>query len=132
MIIAIDFDGTLCDHQYPEIGEEIPFAFRVCKKLQEAGHKLMLWTMRGNKPDNETLKHAVDWCAERGLVFWGVNENPEQKESGWSNSNKQYANIYIDDAAFGCPLITKTNGRPSVDWIAIEAKLVADGIIAIP
>ena len=26
MTIAIDFDGTIVEHMYPKIGEEIPFA----------------------------------------------------------------------------------------------------------
>lgn len=122
MIIAIDFDGTLCEHEYPEIGKEVKLAIKTCKKLQEAGHKLILWTMRGNKPDSQTLKEAVDWCSERGLTFWGINENPEQKESGWSNSNKQYANLYIDDAAYGCPLVYPETGRPYVDWADVHNK----------
>ncbi len=25
-IIAVDFDGTIVEHRYPRIGEEIPFA----------------------------------------------------------------------------------------------------------
>lgn len=31
MIIAVDFDGTIVEHRYPEIGREIPFAVETLK-----------------------------------------------------------------------------------------------------
>lgn len=132
MVIAIDFDGTLCKHEYPKIGDELPGAIETCLQLQKEGHKLILWTMRGNKPGATTLDEAIAWCNDRGLEFWGINENPEQKESGWSNSNKQYAQLYIDDAALGCPLNTDEyseyydhtyEGRPWVDWWTVKFQL---------
>lgn len=141
MVIAIDFDGTLCKHEYPKIGDELPGAIETCLKLQEEGHKLILWTMRGNKPKATTLDEAIAWCKDRGLEFWGINENPEQKESGWSNSNKQYTQLYIDDAALGCPLNTdfysvhynkSSEGRPWVDWDAVKFQLEEKRILTPP
>lgn len=75
----------------------------------------MLWTMRSNDSyDGDTLNQAVDFCKSRGLSFWGLNENPEQD---WSSSNKQYAHVYVDDSALGCPVTDPGNGsRPYVDW----------------
>ena len=70
MIIAVDFDGTLAVHKYPEIGDEVDGAIQSCIKLQES-FKLILYTMRSG----ETLDEAVAWCAERRLKFWAVNEN---------------------------------------------------------
>lgn len=111
MIIAIDFDGTLVEHEYPCIGKEIPFAVNVCLYLQKQGHKLILLTMRSGK----NLEEAVEWCKSKGINFWAVNENPEQKS--WTDSPKVYASIYIDDAALGCPLINGDSQRRSyVDW----------------
>ena len=46
MTIAIDFDGTIVEHRYPEIGREIPFAIETLKRLIKDGHKLILWTVR--------------------------------------------------------------------------------------
>ena len=140
MVIAIDFDGTLCKHEYPKIGDELPGAIETCLKLQEEGHKLILWTMRGNKFGATTLDEAVAWCKDRGLEFWGVNENPEQIQSGWSNSNKQYAQLYIDDAALGCPLNTDEYSdqpvvegeRPWVDWSAVKYQLEEKRILTPP
>lgn len=116
MIVAIDFDGTIAEHEFPEIGPEVPGAIDRLKSWQRQGHRLMLWTMRSG----DTLEQAVQWCAERGLHFWAVNENPEQQDTGWSTSNKQYAHRYIDDAAVGCPLTENPYGRPYVDWSKIS------------
>jgi len=107
-VIAIDFDGTLVEHRYPDIGPDVPGAFEWLAKLQNAGAKLILWTMR----DGPTLTEAVEHCLERGITFWGINGNPDQQ---WSLSPKAYAHVYIDDAALGCPV--KLAGRRAVvDW----------------
>ncbi|HAW51174.1 MAG TPA: hydrolase, partial [Flavobacteriales bacterium] len=42
--IAVDFDGTIVEHAYPEIGKEMLFAFETLKALRDKGHKLILWT----------------------------------------------------------------------------------------
>lgn len=130
MIIAIDFDGTLVEHKYPSIGAEIPGAFDTLKELQEGGHKLILWTMRSDgRPDGRPnpLTEAVEFCRDRGIEFWAVNENPEQSE--WTGSPKVYAHAYIDDAAYGCPLRASINprGRSSVDWGRVKAAHFFDG-----
>ena len=43
MTIAVDFDGTIVEHRYPEIGEERPFAIDTLKMLIKDRHKLILW-----------------------------------------------------------------------------------------
>lgn len=139
MIIAVDFDGTIAKHLFPEIGEEVPYAFRVMKRLQKYGHKLILWTIRSDIDNQDrTPKEgiqpegggtyetdAVEFCRSKGIEFWGVNENPEQKS--WSLSPKAYANFYIDDAALGCPLVRDVEGRPYVNWESIEWLLIKMG-----
>ncbi len=130
MDIAIDFDGSCVTHDYPKVGKDIG-AIPVLKRLVNDGHRLMLWTMRGNKPGNTTLEDAVNWFKHNEIPLWGINENPEQTKTGWTNSNKQYAQLYIDDAALGCPLIVSPefHDRPFVDWIKIEHMLVQQGIL---
>ena len=123
-IIAVDFDGTLVSHMYPKIGIENPSAFRVLKKLIEQGHQLILWTMRSGEPLNE----AVAYCEERGISFLGVNSNPNQ--SSWTTSPKQYADLYIDDAALGCPTQFDPNTqRQWVNWRDVEAILIRTGYL---
>ena len=117
MNIAIDFDGTIVLHEFPDIGREVPGAFEWMKKFQDAGCKLILWTMRSDGDNfGPVLTQAVEFCRERGVEFWGVNENPGQD---WSDSPKAYAHVYIDDAAFGCPLVENPGGRPFVDWDSV-------------
>ena len=124
MYIAVDFDGTCVTHDYPRIGKEIG-ATKVLKHLVEAGHKLILNTMRSGKE----LQDAIHWFNENGIELYGVNENPIQKH--WTTSPKVYAHMYIDDAAFGCPLINapELSNRPFVDWDSIDLQLIQKGII---
>lgn len=119
MILAIDCDGTICKHRYPDIGEEVPGAFMWLKKFQEAGAKMILYTMRSDGREDGfcPLKEAVEWCREKGIEFWSHNENPEQSE--WTTSKKCYANAYIDDNAIGCPLVSPDGERPFVDWSVV-------------
>lgn len=123
-IIAVDFDGTCVTHDYPNIGQEIG-ATRVLKTLTDAGHKLILNTMRSGKE----LFDAVDWFMDRGIPLYGVNDNPEQHT--WTASPKPYAHIYIDDAGLGCPLkFDETmSARPFVNWEKVERYLIDWGVL---
>lgn len=138
MIIAIDFDGTCVTHEFPNVGKDIG-AVPVLKKLSDAGHKLILYTMRSNveapKSDDynivpiagQYLEHAVAWFNHNGIPLFGIQENPTQKT--WTHSPKCYAEMYIDDAALGCPLIFTQNERPYVDWNTVEKILCEKGLI---
>jgi len=111
-VICVDFDGTIADHVYPDIGYPVPAAFNWLKRFQEMGFKLILWTMRSGKE----LSEAVEFCKSHGIQFYGVNANPDQ--SSWTNSPKAYGQCYIDDNAVGCPLSEnpRLGGRPFVNW----------------
>jgi hydroxymethylpyrimidine pyrophosphatase-like HAD family hydrolase len=110
-IIAVDFDGTCVTHDYPRIGKDIG-SIPVLKRLVENGHNLILWTMRSGKELNDAIK----WFDDNGIELYGIQENPTQKS--WTNSPKAYAELYIDDAALGCPLKMdrSLSNRPFVDW----------------
>lgn len=99
MIIAVDFDGTIVEHKYPKIGEEIPFAVDTLKMLQKDHHRIILWSVR----EGELLKDAVDWCRERGLEFYAVNRDyPEETTDNNPHfSRKLKADIFIDDRNLG-------------------------------
>lgn len=122
MIIAVDFDGTCVTHAYPYIGEDIG-ATPVLRKLVANEHRLILWTMRSG----EKLDEAVDWFEARKIELFGVNTNPEQ--TAWTASPKAYAEMYIDDAALGTPLIRPINSRPYVNWRQIRWMLEARKLI---
>ena len=79
LIIAIDFDGTIVEDAYPQIGSPKLFAFETLKELQKDGHRLILWTYR----NGERLQEAVDFCTKKGIDFYAVNKNyPEEKFQG--------------------------------------------------
>lgn len=98
MIIAVDFDGTIVEHRYPRIGEEIPFAVDTLKLLQQEKHRLILWSVR----EGELLDEAVEWCKARGLEFYAVNKDyPEEQEDHQGFSRKLKADLFIDDRNIG-------------------------------
>ena len=95
--IAVDFDGTLVEDKYPKIGKPIIFAFDTLKKLQENGHRLILWTYRKGK----TLDEAVKFCADQGIVFYAVNMSFPEEEWNPKDSRKINADYFIDDRNVG-------------------------------
>ncbi len=94
--IAVDFDGTIVTHEYPNIGSELPFATETLKMLIRDRHRLILWSVREGK----LLQDAVDWCKERGVEFYAVNRDyPEERGAENNNhfSRKLKADYFIDD-----------------------------------
>jgi len=98
MKIAVDFDGTIVEHRFPEIGEEMLFAFSTLKMLQQKKHQLILWTYRSGK----LLDEAVEFCRQNGVEFYAVNKNfPEEEFDPSTTSRKIDADVYIDDRNVG-------------------------------
>ena len=99
MTIAVDFDGTIVEHRYPEIGKELPFATQTLRMLIEQRHKLILWSVREGK----LLDEAVEWCRKRGVEFYAVNKDfPEEVEGkNRSVSRKLKVDMWIDDRNVG-------------------------------
>jgi len=97
LVIAIDFDGTIVEDAYPKIGKPRIFAFETMKRLQQDGHRLILWTYRsGSKLDD-----AVKFCKENGITFYAVNQSFPEEQYDNAVSRKIYADIYIDDRNIG-------------------------------
>lgn len=127
MIIGVDFDGTIVTHEYPGIGQPVPGALETLDVLQIANHRIILWTVRAGR----YLDQAVEYLNNHNIKLWGINENPEQKD--WSAdglSPKAFCDVYIDDAALGCPLIFPRGprrqimgDRPYVDWNKVASIL---------
>lgn len=132
--IAVDFDGTCVTHEFPNVGKDIG-AEIVLKELVNKGHKLILYTMRsnciGNKEGSGEFPHilngpflddAVNWFKKHNIELYAIQRNPEQS---WTTSPKCYAQLYIDDAALGIPLIRHKliSERPFVDWVKVRIML---------
>ena len=96
MIIAVDFDGTICEHiMFPQIGEEKPNAVKTLKRLKGAGATIILWTCRSGK----SLQMAKDWLDSRGFVPDKFNENIDGLD-GFFDGPKVVADYYFDDRSF--------------------------------
>jgi len=95
--IAVDFDGTIVEHEYPEIGKEKLFAFQTLKELEKLGARLILWTFRAGKE----LDEAVEFCKKNGIEFYAVNKNYPEEIFDESISRKIDADIFIDDRNIG-------------------------------
>ncbi|MAN58446.1 MAG: hydrolase [Flavobacteriaceae bacterium] len=111
--IAVDFDGTIVEDEFPRIGKPIIFAFDTLKKLQENGHRLILWTYR----DGKRLQEAVDFCRQHGITFYAVNRSFPEEEYDTKYSRKINADYFIDDRNIG----------GLMSWGEIYQLLVADG-----
>ena len=95
--IAVDFDGTIVEHAYPEIGKEKLFAFQTLRELEKMGANLILWTFRNGKELND----AVEFCRKNGIEFYAVNRNYPEEVYDETVSRKIDADIYIDDKNIG-------------------------------
>lgn len=124
MVIAIDFDGTCVEHDYPAVGLDVEGAVDTLRALNKRGHRLILYTMRSG----DKLEAALKWFKDRKITLWAVNRNPEQEE--WTSSPKVFADIYIDDSALGCPIMFIDGvRRPVVKWAKVRTQLEFDGVL---
>ena len=142
MVVCIDFDGTCVTHEFPKVGKDIG-AVPVLKDLVKNNHQLVLFTMRSDivnptGEDNELhlesgnyLTDAIEWFKQNEIPLYGIQTNPTQHT--WTTSPKAYAQMYIDDAALGCPLSYDVKGvfstRPFVDWVRVRHLLVELGCL---
>lgn len=97
-LLAIDFDGTVVEDRYPAIGKPMIFAFETLKRLQQDGHRLILWTYRHGK----ALDEAVKFCRDNGIEFYAVNSSYEGEDfTKEKQSRKIGADIFVDDRNVG-------------------------------
>lgn len=94
--IALDFDGTLCENKYPEIGAPKWDVIRQAKQEKEAGTKLILWTCR----EGALLQEALAACRRWGLELDAVNDSlASWKRCFGDDPRKIGATEYWDDKA---------------------------------
>lgn len=121
--IAIDFDGCITTNSFPYIGDPVENCIHVLKKLQDAGHTLILLTMR----ENHLLDDAEEYIRNNGIEMQYSNCNPTFE----TGSRKVYASLYVDDHGLGIPLIhdEEIHPKPFVDWMAVEKLLEEKGYL---
>lgn len=119
LVIAVDFDGTIVTHAYPEIGKVIPGALDWLKRFKAEGAKLILWTMRSG----DDLEAAIEYLLSNGVEVDAANENLED-QSHWTTSPKILADIYIDDRNAACPVIQPINEPAQVNWQLVGPNVI--------
>ena len=94
MNLSIDFDGTICEHSFPEIGKLKPEADVYIRKLYEDGHNIIINTCRSGKYEGM----AQDFLDENKIPYHYINGNlPELIKQYKQDCRKISADIYIDD-----------------------------------
>ncbi len=107
IIFSTDFDGTLCENKWPDIGKPNTRLIWYLIAAKSNGHKIILNTMR----EGEMLDKAVDWCKLHGLEFDAINDNLQvMKDFYGNNPRKIYADYYLDDHNALCGLGKKLPG----------------------
>jgi histidinol phosphatase-like enzyme len=94
---AIDFDGTIVEHAWPNIGKLKPGAKTAVARLKDAGFHILIFTCRANPPDGgkfddpdaTKLKDMVRFLKEHDIPFDDV----------WTGAGKPFATAYVDDKA---------------------------------
>jgi hypothetical protein len=131
MIIYLDFDGTITGHSYPAAGRCNHGCFEVIKKIQAAGHKVILNTKRVEK-NRQSFDAAIEFLNNADKIQ-PIQEYTEKKlQPGRWDLKKavEVGVIFIDDHCLNIPLkmTTRQPGR-LVDWSEINYELENAGII---
>jgi hypothetical protein len=116
--IAVDFDGTLCEYAFPKIGEQTDNQKKLLEtliSLKQKGHKLILWTCRGDNEEFPCLTEAIKWCKKQGLEFDTVNENIPGTKKLSGPSPKVVADFYLDDRAL--QFNDQTNEHEAINFL---------------
>lgn len=116
-VVAVDFDGTLCESAFPGIGRPCYKARRILNEFRRRGGTVVIWTCR----EGEHLQAAKDWLDKHGFQYDYLNENPPFRvdQFGW-DCRKVGADLYIDDKAPEAML------RGEVDWTTVAILLLAE------
>lgn len=114
VVIAIDADGTIFEHKYPNIGALKPNAVEVINGLSKE-YYIIIWTCRGGQ-ELEAMRAFLD---DNSICYDKINENAPWSLLKFQPFPKVYADIYIDDRNLG--------GIPE-DWLDIYKLIKASNL----
>lgn len=113
-VIGLDFDGTVVEDHFPNIGEPLPHAIRVLQRMCDAGMILVLWSCR----EDDELKDAIQFCANRGINVITPSEYDMMIKGPLHKCRRKVpADYYIDDRNIFCS---------AIDWLDIEYLFFGD------
>ena len=125
MNIYLDFDGTVVEHKYPEIGQYNPGAFDVITKLIGAGHNLILNTYRveiSKVAFQDAYTYLVDGLGINSMKHTMFKKHPIE----WDfNIFRDLDEIHIDDTGFRHPM---RRDIAMIDWARVDLEFEANGI----
>lgn len=108
MVIAVDFDGTIVENNYPNIGAPKPSVINAIKAMQKEGHELILWTCR----DGELLDQAIQFLEQQGLHFTKINQDSDYHLNMYEGRPRKIgADFYVDDRALSPDKFVELAGR---------------------
>ncbi|MDT8900961.1 hypothetical protein [Anaeroselena agilis] len=110
-VIAVDFDGTIAEEDWPGIGKLIPKAKEIINRFAAQGGIVILNTCRVGV----YLDAAKQFLKENGITVHYFNENSAEKLACWPDTRKIGADMYIDDRNPGGP-----------NWDLVEKLLFGD------
>jgi hypothetical protein len=98
----VDFDGTICDHEFPGIGAPKPFVKEALTVFRAMGFRVLIWTCRtchwhydtfGGDPSQPTLERThvremIAYLAKHGIPYDEIDDG---------SRGKPLAEYYIDD-----------------------------------
>jgi len=99
LIVAVDFDGTIVEESFPEIGQLKPKVLDVVNTLHELGVRWIIWTCRGNVPDPNNgrvyVNEMKEFLDKLKFPYEKINENVDGMD--FVTSRKIYYDYLIDD-----------------------------------
>lgn len=94
--VLVDFDATLCQWAYPDMGDPEPGAKFFMKQLLHRGLRPIVWTSRMS-PEiytlderNDTLVRIMDWLEKHEIPYHEIDTG---------DSGKRLALAWVDDRA---------------------------------
>lgn len=139
MKIYLDFDGTVVEHQYPKMGRCNYGCVEIIKKLQDAGHEIILNTYRADCNDG-SLEKAIGLLEDAWMITkekdteFDLKPIAHLKEKRHPMSFdipyfKEIGVFFIDDQCEGTPLkkAVMSDGW-MVDWDALDKILKEAGM----
>ena len=98
--IVIDFDGTICEHKFPDIGEPNAWRKRGAGNFKEAGYRIIIHTCRtasywkgiipGNQPKliegfmkYHKLPYDTIWMPDQPIGVAYIDDKAIRFENNW-------------------------------------------------
>jgi hypothetical protein len=110
LIFGIDFDGTVVENTFPQIGSPYPGAVETLKELHEQGHRIIIWTCR----TGQTLEEMRSWLHNNAIHYDAINDDVKSTKIWLKGNRKVFADYYLDDRSW----------PPFTGWAAVHAQFV--------